>query len=77
MVRFTVSNSGSELTAEEMTQVFTPFWRSDEARARDQEGSGLGLAIAQQLVSLHGGQLGVTSQPGWTHFYFEVPAVRN
>jgi signal transduction histidine kinase len=74
MVRFTISNSGSELTPEDVSQVFTPFWRSAEARVRDREGSGLGLAITQQLVSLHGGQVGVQSEAGWTHFSFEIPA---
>jgi signal transduction histidine kinase len=74
MVRFTISNSGSELTPEDVSQVFTPFWRSAEARARDREGSGLGLAITQQLVSLHGGQVGVQSEAGWTRFSFEIPA---
>ncbi len=40
---------------------------------RDREGSGLGLAITQQLVTLHGGQVGVQSEAGWTHFYFQIP----
>lgn len=72
-VRFVVSNTGQGLSPEQAAQVFRPFWRAEDARARDTGGSGLGLAIAQQLVALHGGRIWVESAPGLTTFLFELP----
>lgn len=72
-VRFAVSNTGQALSPEQAAQVFKPFWRAEDARARDTGGSGLGLAIAQQLVALHGGRIWVESTPGLTTFLFELP----
>lgn len=72
-VRFAVSNSGEPLSPEQAAQVFTPFWRAEAARARDQGGSGLGLAISQQLVTLHRGRIWVETGTDETAFIFEVP----
>jgi two-component system sensor histidine kinase BaeS len=61
-----VRDSGVGLTPAQQAHVFDRFWRADGARSRDSEGagSGLGLAIVRQLVTLHGGDVGVTSAPG-------------
>lgn len=72
-IRFAVSNSGPGLTPEHAAQVFTPFWRAEDARERDRGGSGLGLAITRQLLALHGGRIWVESQPKQTTFVFELP----
>ncbi|MEW6580117.1 MAG: ATP-binding protein [Chloroflexota bacterium] len=72
-VRFAVTNSGGPLTPEQAAQVFTPFWRAEDARARDRGGSGLGLAISRQLVALHGGRIWVEPGADETAFIFEVP----
>lgn len=73
-VRIAVSNTGKGLTREEAAQVFTPFWRAEEARERDKGGSGLGLAISQQLVMLHGGRMWAASATDGATFAFELPA---
>lgn len=73
-VRFAVSNTGSELTAEQAARVFDPFWRAEDARERDKGGSGLGLAITRQLVLLHGGRITVESRAGVTTFLIDLPA---
>jgi len=73
-VRFTVSNTGKGLTPAEAAQVFTPFWRAQDARDRDKGGSGLGLAISQQLLLLHGGRIWAESYPDRATFVFELPA---
>jgi signal transduction histidine kinase len=38
-----------------LEHLFEPFYRVDEARARETGGSGIGLAICQRVVQLHGG----------------------
>jgi signal transduction histidine kinase len=72
-VRFAIANTGESLSAEQAAQVFTPFWRAEQARERDRGGSGLGLAISRQLVMLHGGRIWAESGPGGATFVFELP----
>lgn len=72
-VRFAVSNTGPGLAPDDAAHIFDPFWRAEEARARDKGGSGLGLAITRQLVTLHGGRVWVESGEDQTTFLFELP----
>ena len=72
-VRFSVSNTGSNLSAVDATQVFQPFWRAETARERDRGGSGLGLAISREIIALHGGTMTVTSAGGRVTFTFTLP----
>lgn len=74
VVRFGVADTGPGLTPEQAAHVFERFYRTDDARQRDQGGSGLGLAIAHELVRLHGGRIAVESAPGaGSTFTFEIP----
>ncbi|HEY8745880.1 MAG TPA: ATP-binding protein, partial [Chloroflexota bacterium] len=59
-----VSDNGEGISAEHLSRLFDRFYRVDPARSRAQGGAGLGLAIARSLVSAHGGQLSLSSQPG-------------
>jgi two-component system, OmpR family, sensor histidine kinase BaeS len=63
-VTIQVRDTGVGITAADLPYVFDRFWRADTARGRDTGGSGLGLAIARQIVTDHGGQITVDSQPG-------------
>jgi signal transduction histidine kinase len=77
VVRFGVADTGPGLTPEQAAHVFERFYRTDDARQRDQGGSGLGLAIAHELVRLHGGRIAVSSAPGaGSTFTFDIPIVR-
>lgn len=53
----TVTNVGPRLSANEIGQLFQPFFRGGEARSRRADGYGLGLAIAQRAINLHGGTI--------------------
>ena len=74
-VRIEVRDSGPGIPPEEQQRIFEAFHRlrqSDKAA----EGTGLGLAITLSLVELHGGRLGLESEPGvGSCFYFTLPAV--
>jgi len=51
----TVRDRGAGVPESALTKIFHPFYRVDEARAREAGGVGLGLAIAERAVRLHGG----------------------
>jgi NtrC-family two-component system sensor histidine kinase KinB len=72
-VRFSVINSGPNLSAEEQAQVFDKFYRAPGHKG---EGAGLGLSIARQVVQAHDGRIGVFSESEKTEFYCDLPVVR-
>jgi len=75
VVRVEVRDSGPGIPAEEQERIFEAFYRLGEADQKT-EGTGLGLAITKRLVELHGGNLGLESQPGsGSCFYFTLPVV--
>jgi two-component system sensor histidine kinase BarA len=58
-----ISDDGCGISAEDLEQIFLPFYRSRTA-SEQHPGAGLGLSIARHLVELHGGSLTAESQPG-------------
>ncbi len=54
-VSVTVVDHGPGVPDRALPHLFEPFYRVDEARARDTGGSGVGLAICQRVILLHGG----------------------
>ena len=60
-----VTDQGVGLTQQELTNVFTRFWRADPSRVRRVGGTGLGLSIALGDARAHGGDaVGVRGAPG-------------
>jgi signal transduction histidine kinase len=73
-VEVAVADTGTGVPPEDLPYIFERFWRRDKSRSRAGGGSGLGLAIAKQLVELHGGTIGVESNPGkGSRFHFTLP----
>jgi signal transduction histidine kinase len=60
----TVSDTGLGLEPEQLTSVFTRFYRADASRTRASGGAGLGLSIVAAVVEAHGGTVTATSEPG-------------
>lgn len=63
-VRVTVQDTGIGIPKKDLSRIFEGFQQSKSGPARTHEGAGLGLAITRSLVELHGGSMGVESQPG-------------
>lgn len=64
VVAISVTDQGEGLTPEDQERVFERFYRVDAARSRHTGGTGLGLSIVKHVVSNHGGEVTVWSQPG-------------
>lgn len=66
-----VEDSGSGISAENVKNLFRPFFSTKEFG----RGSGLGLTICQEIVKAHKGQISVTSREGvGTSFDIWLPA---
>lgn len=55
--RLVIRDHGPGVPDTALPHLFEPFFRVDEARARNTGGAGLGLAISQRAVALHGGHI--------------------
>lgn len=73
-IKVAVRDTGVGIPPEDLPRVFERFYRVDKARSRRFGGTGLGLAIARELVEAHGGEMGISSQPGrGTEVWFRLP----
>ena len=63
-IRLEVEDTGIGISEEDKAKIFDRFFRVDKARSREMGGNGLGLAIAQEIVTLHGGNINVESELG-------------
>lgn len=59
-----VRDHGPGVAESNLEDIFEPFYRTDEARARSSGGYGLGLSIAQRTVVLHGGKISAANHKG-------------
>lgn len=60
----TVRDTGMGIAPEHLPHLGERFYRVDASRARQQGGVGLGLAICHSIVTAHGGNIRIDSQPG-------------
>jgi NtrC-family two-component system sensor histidine kinase KinB len=71
-VRFEVADQGPGISPQHQSSLFEKFFR---VPGSPEGGSGLGLFISKGLVQAHGGNIGVSSEPGQgATFWFAVPA---
>ncbi|MFZ0286392.1 MAG: DUF4118 domain-containing protein [Terriglobales bacterium] len=72
-VMISIADRGPGIEDFDQSLIFEKFYRGRNQRLQVQ-GTGMGLAIAKAIVEAHGGEIGVTSQPGHgSVFYFTLP----
>ncbi len=58
-VKVAIHDTGNGIEERDMERLFDPFFTTKD------KGTGLGLAVVQKIVEMHGGHIGVESQPGY------------
>lgn len=53
----TVEDNGPGIPADQIDEVFAPFYRVEQSRNQETGGIGLGLSVAQTVVQAHGGEI--------------------
>jgi DNA-binding response OmpR family regulator len=73
-VVITVSDTGKGITQDQLPNVFTRFYQTDNAPKALASGFGIGLSIVKEIVELHHGEVNVESELGQgTSFRVKLP----
>jgi signal transduction histidine kinase len=71
---YRVTDTGIGIPKDDVENIFDEFRQVDTTITREYGGTGLGLSITKRLVEMHGGRIGVESEPGkGSSFFFTVP----
>ncbi len=58
-----VADTGIGIPKEHQKRIFERFYRVDKSRSKATGGTGLGLAIVKHIVTQHGAELNLESEP--------------
>lgn len=67
-----VFNSGKHIERENLSRIWTKFYKVDSARTRDLSGSGIGLSLVKAIMDQHKNHYGVNNVDGGVEFWFEL-----
>jgi len=59
-----IADTGVGIAAENIDDVFQPFWQAEQTATRKTGGTGLGLSVTRRLARLLGGEVSVASRVG-------------
>ena len=68
-----VKDSGIGIPADNLSQIWNRFYKTDLSRGKDKKGTGLGLSITKEIINSHNENINVTSTEGvGTEFTFSL-----
>lgn len=77
-IKVAVFNSGEPISEENLSRIWTRFYKVDQSRNRNSGGTGIGLALVKAIMNQYGTDFGVQNKRDGVEFYFEVKlAVRD
>jgi signal transduction histidine kinase len=72
--QISITDPGIGIPEQDLSQLFTPFFRASNASSRHFPGVGLGLYLCRSILYAHGGTISVTSREGQgTTFLLSLP----
>ena len=71
MLIFEIYNDGRIIEQDEISKIWSKFYRSVQSQRTG--GSGLGLAIVSQILAMQGLEYGVKNRDKGVEFYFMIP----
>ncbi|MGL5821352.1 MAG: ATP-binding protein [Sarcina sp.] len=71
---FYIENTGTFINENDLTKIWTQFYRTDNSRNRDSGSTGLGLSIAKNILELHNSEFGSENTEKGVLFYFSMNA---
>lgn len=76
-VRVHVFNTGEQIPAEALPEIWTKFYKVDKARTREYGGTGIGLSIVKAIMQSHKQEFGVENHVNGVEFWFELDTSQN
>lgn len=70
--KISVTNSGVNITKEEVERIFQRYYRNEKSRNRQTGGHGLGLSIVKNILELHGFEYGTKCEDDNLTVYFII-----
>lgn len=71
-VKVRVYNTGKPIPPEDLSNLWTKFYKVDKARTRSYGGSGIGLSIVKAVMDAHRQSCGVDNVEGGVEFWFTL-----
>ncbi|MBO6108873.1 MAG: HAMP domain-containing protein [Eubacterium sp.] len=71
-VRISVFNTGRKIPDEDITKIWTKFYKVDKARTREYGGNGIGLSIVKAIMEAHNNGYGVMNYDNGVEFWFDL-----
>ena len=73
-VHVSICDTGIGIGEQHLPHIFEQFYQADGSTTRRFSGLGLGLSLAREIVTAHGGEIWVESEPGeGATFHFSLP----
>lgn len=74
-ITVSISNDGPLIPDADLTNIFRPFYRLNEARDRESGGAGLGLSIAENAILKHGGKIWADNLGNHVSMHLQFPRI--